>query len=137
MDCCNRRKTKSELSHIEHNFDKHAIYTNNNFVNDDDKIAHPRESRDSRESNENKINALHEETSSPSVNHENNYTKLIEEVRVLSDKIRVMNSREKLQDEWKFATRVLDRFFLVSLLVSIFVVFFMIFMTIPDDSILT
>jgi len=137
MEYCrahNSAAIKEQSSDKGEIFVKRTIFANNGFMKDDDKTF---QAQEESEIPDFKKNTLDLDATKQCSKLEQDYAKLLEEVKVLSEKIRDMNTKEKLQDDWKFATQVLDRFFMVTLAVSIFIAFLSVFLDIPDGAILT
>lgn len=107
-------------------------FENNGFYKDEDDIFEPKEVKKNPEDVK---DGLQEKNHSAKTNEE--FDKLVKEFKVLSDKVRDINAQEKVQDEWSFAAHVLDRFFLLSLLLTTFVAFLSIFLSIPSDVVLS
>ncbi|XP_020910268.2 neuronal acetylcholine receptor subunit alpha-9 [Exaiptasia diaphana] len=113
-------------------FIQRSVFVNKGSICDDDNgfqlkqgINKPKEKSDNKENLQTDNGKLKQ-----------NFDKLFGEVKVLSDKIRKMSAKEKLQNDWMFATTVLDRFFLSALIISICIAFLSIFLAVPESAIL-
>lgn len=132
---CMKNRTRTKRDEPEQSSHSENLFAT--IENDDEKTSQAQKVSEKPQNNKTSLNTLDFDAKRQSSKLEQDHARLVEEVKVLSNKIREMNTKEKLQDEWMFATHVVDRFFLVTLAVSITIAFLWVYLSIPDGSVLT
>ena len=128
----NEPKKKSNCDQINNGdvFVKRSVFVND-AMNNSDEFQLKQEINKSDSMNENPV-----ELSANDIKLQVSLKQIFDEIKVLSDKLREIKDKEVLQDDWVFATSVLDRFFLSALILSITVAFLTIFLAVPETAVL-